>query len=58
MNNFIVAERFNTAALGGLPLDDTIAYVRTLRMEPVKVKLRLLAAPDTDMRYVLVHRCS
>jgi hypothetical protein len=30
--------------------------VLTLRMRPVKVKLRLLAAPGSGTRYVLVQR--
>jgi photoactive yellow protein len=44
MNNFMVAQRFEDAAAAGEPLDATIDYVLTLRMRPVKVKLRLLAA--------------
>jgi photoactive yellow protein len=56
MNNFMVAQRFEDAEDEGAALDDTIDYVLTLRMRPVKVKLRLLAAPGGDMRYVLVQR--
>lgn len=56
MNNFMVAQRFEDAAAAGDALDATIDYVLTLRMRPVKVKLRLLAAPGTAMRYVLVER--
>lgn len=56
MNNFMVAQRFEDAAAGGAALDVTIDYVLTLRMRPVKVQLRLLAAPQTQMRYVLVQR--
>jgi photoactive yellow protein len=56
MNNFIVAQRFEDAEDEGAALDDTVDYVLTLRMRPVKVKLRLLAAPGGDMRYVLVQR--
>ena len=37
-------------------LDDTIDYVLTLRMRPVKVKLRLLAGAERGTRYVLVQR--
>lgn len=55
MNNFMVAQRFEDAAVSGVPLDATIHYVLTLRMRPVKVQLRLLASPDSAMRYVLVH---
>ena len=58
MNNFMVAQRFVDAATAALPLDVTIDYVLTLRMRPVKVKLRLLAAPGEGMRYVLVLRPS
>jgi photoactive yellow protein len=56
MNNFLVAQRFEDAAAEGSALDATIDYVFTLRMRPVKVKLRLLAAPGAALRYVLVHR--
>lgn len=56
MNNFMVAQRFEDAQQDGSVLDDTIDYVLTLRMRPVKVKLRLLARPGNGLRYVLVHR--
>lgn len=56
MNNFLVAQRFEDAAAQAVPLDETIDYVLTLRMRPVKVKLRLLAAPGDALRYVLVNR--
>jgi photoactive yellow protein len=56
MNNFMVAQRFEDAQDDGTVLDDTIDYVLTLRMRPVKVALRLLAAPDCAIRYVLVQR--
>ncbi len=56
MNNFLVAQRFEDAATDGVALDATINYVLTLRMRPVKVALRLLAAPGMAMRYVLVNR--
>jgi hypothetical protein len=56
MNNFMVAQRFEDAEDDGVALDDTIDYVLTLRMRPVKVKLRLLAEPGSDQRYVLVQR--
>jgi photoactive yellow protein len=56
MNNFMVAQRFEDARTSGSALDATIDYVLTLRMRPVKVKLRLLAAPGGASRYVLVQR--
>jgi photoactive yellow protein len=56
LNNFMVAQRFEDAEEDGTALDDTIAYVLTLRMRPVKVALRLLAAPDVPVRYILVQR--
>lgn len=56
MNNYLVAQRFEDAAADGSALDDTIDYVLTLRMRPVKVRLRLLAAPGAAHRYVLVQR--
>ena len=56
MNNYLVAQRFEDAAEDGSALDATIDYVLTLRMRPVKVRLRLLAMPDAAMRHVLVCR--
>jgi photoactive yellow protein len=56
MNNFMVAQRFEDAAQTGAALDATIDYVLTLRMRPIKVKLRLLAGAAPGMRYVLVQR--
>jgi photoactive yellow protein len=56
LNNFMVAQRFEDAQDEGAALDDTIDYVLTLRMRPVKVKLRLLAEPGSEQRYVLVQR--
>ncbi len=56
MNNFLVAQRFDDALAGAAPLDVVIDYVLTLRMRPVKVKLRLLAVPAQPVRYVLVQR--
>lgn len=58
MNNFLVAQRFEDAAEAGTALDATIDYVLTLRMRPVKVKLRLLAAQGAAVRYVLVQRAA
>ena len=56
MNNFMVAQRFEDARDQGTVLDETIDYVLTLRMRPVKVRLRLLSRPGADLRYVLVRR--
>ena len=56
MNNFMVAQRFEDALASGTALDVVIDYVLTLRMRPVKVKLRLLAVPGSPTRYVLVQR--
>ena len=56
MNNFLVAQRFEDALATGDPLDATLDYVLTLRMKPVKVKLRLLAVPAGALRYVLIFR--
>lgn len=58
MNNYLVAQRFEDSAVDGSPLDAIIDYVFTLRMRPVKVKLRLVAAPGAALRYVLVKRSS
>lgn len=56
MNNFMVAQRFEDTAPAGGTLDETIDYVLTLRMRPVKVKLRLLAAPAMSLRHLFVQR--
>jgi len=56
MNNFMVAQRFEDAIKDGSSLDATIDYVLTLRMRPIKVKLRLLADAHVARRYVLVKR--
>ena len=56
MNNFMVAQRFEDVQAHGESLDATIDYVLTLRMRPIKVKLRLLYAPAVATRYVLVQR--
>jgi len=56
MNNFMVAQRFEDALNDGSALDETLDYVLTLRMRPIKVKLRLLAAATVARRYVLVQR--
>jgi photoactive yellow protein len=56
MNNFMVAQRFEDAAAEAQALDVTLDYVLTLRMRPVKVRLRLVATPGQKLRYVLVER--
>jgi photoactive yellow protein len=56
MNNFMVAHRFEEALAHGSALDESLDYVLTLRMRPVKVRLRLLAAPGGASRWVLVQR--
>jgi len=56
LNNFMVAQRFEDAEDGKTALDETIDYVLTLRMRPIKVKLRMLAEPGSAVRYVLVQR--
>ncbi len=56
MNNYLVAQRFEDAGESQSSLDETISYVLTLRMRPVKVRLRLLASPGAALRYVLVQR--
>jgi len=56
MNNFMVAQRFEDAVAADQALDLMLDYVLTLRMRPVKVKLRLLASPRADRRFVLVNR--
>ena len=56
MNNFMVAQRFEDAETEQQTLDETIAYVLTLRMRPAKVRLRLLYQPGMAQRFVLVDR--
>ena len=56
MNNYLVAERFESAARDAQPLDATIDYVLTWRMRPTKVRLRLLSEPGCATRYVLLQR--
>lgn len=56
MNNFLVAQRFEDAAASGENLDEVVDYVLTLRMRPIKVKLRLLAGKASNLRYVLIQR--
>jgi photoactive yellow protein len=56
MNNFLVSQRFEDAALSQLPLDATLDYVLTWRMRPQRVTLRLLWAPLASLRFVAVAR--
>jgi photoactive yellow protein len=56
MNNYLVAQRFEDAQADAQPLDETLPYVFTLRMRPSPVVLRLLAAPDRPLRFVVVQR--
>jgi hypothetical protein len=56
MNNYLVAQRFEDSAAAGTELDETLDYVLTLRMRPSRVRLRLLAAPGTALRYVCIER--
>jgi photoactive yellow protein len=56
MNNFMVAQRFEDALRDGTQLDATIDYVLTLRMRPLKVKLRLTSTPEDPLSYVLIYR--
>jgi photoactive yellow protein len=56
MNNFMVAQQFEDALESDETLDVVIDYVLTLRMRPVRVKLRLLANPGSSMRYVVIQR--
>lgn len=52
MNNFMVAQRFEDEP----ELDAVIPYVLTLRMRPTRVRLRLLAGPAAQYRYLLIER--
>jgi photoactive yellow protein len=54
MNNYLVAQRFQDAQDAGVPLDETLDYVLTWRMRPTRVQLRLLGAPQSRLRYVLL----
>lgn len=56
MNNFLVAQRFEDCAAQGLPLDEVVPYVLTLRMKPLRVQLRLLSDPARALRYVCILR--
>lgn len=56
LNNERVAQRFADADRAGTLLDHTLDHVLTLRMRPLTVQLRLLAAPTLHWRHVLVRR--
>jgi photoactive yellow protein len=56
MGNAMVAGRFTRAASNAEALDAILDYVLTLRMRPVRVRLRLLADPGAPLRYLLVQR--
>lgn len=51
-NNFMVAQRFETEPA----LDAVVDYVFTVRMQPTKVKLRLLKQPGRRRMYLVVER--
>ena len=51
MNNYLVAERLEETTL-----DVTMPYVLTFRMRPTPVRLRLIRAPRSPRRWVLVSR--
>jgi photoactive yellow protein len=51
-NNFMVANRFETEAT----IDDIIDYVFTLRMQPTKVRLRLLKHTRHSIMFLAVER--
>jgi photoactive yellow protein len=56
MNNYLVAQRFEDALQHGQALDEIVDFVLTWRMRPTHVKLRLVAVPGMDLRYVFVER--
>jgi photoactive yellow protein len=51
-NNFMVAHRFENEAA----IDDIIDYVFTLRMQPTKVRLRLLKEAGRSQMFLAVER--
>lgn len=51
-NNFMVAEKYHSDQ----ELDEEIDYVFTYRMQPTKVKLRMLANPEEEHQYLLVKK--
>jgi photoactive yellow protein len=51
-DNALIAGRFH----GAEQLDEQLAYTFTMRMSPTAVQLRLLARPESPLRYLLVRR--
>ena len=51
-NNFMVAHRFENETA----IDDIIDYVFTLRMQPTKVRLRLLKEAGRSLMFLAVER--
>lgn len=58
MNNGLVAKRLDDALAHGETLDAVIDYVLAFRSAITPVRLRLLARPDSELRYLLVRRLS
>ncbi len=58
MNNGLVAKRLDDALARGETLDATIDYVFALRNQITPVRLRMLSATTSPMRYLLVQRLS
>lgn len=54
MNNYMVAQRYEDAAAAAQPLNSTLDYVLTWRMKPTRVQLKMLYAPGTALRYLLL----
>jgi photoactive yellow protein len=52
MNNFMVAQRFEDEP----DIDEVMPYTLTLRMRPTKVRMRLMAAAEMQLRYILIER--
>lgn len=56
MDNELVAKRLDDALSNGETLDAVIDYVFAFRSAITPVKLRLLARPDSGLRYLVVRR--
>lgn len=56
MNNALVAGRLDEALAKGQSLDAVIDYVFAFRSARTPVRLRMLAKPDSDLRYLIVQR--
>ena len=50
MNNFLVADRLRHE----MPLDETMDYTLSVRVTPTPVRLRLLAQPELELRYLVI----